>query len=141
MQLPTVRIAAAALALIVPTHAAPALAQEPDCSIPVAQRGEVVDDYHGTPVHDPYRWLEDVDADETRAWIEAENCVTFGYLRGIPAREKLRERLTELWDYPKYGTPFKEGSRYFYYKNDGLQNQYVLYKQESLTGEPEVLFD
>ncbi|UCF39920.1 MAG: S9 family peptidase [Gemmatimonadota bacterium] len=141
MQLPTVRIAAAALALIVPTHAAPALAQEPDCSIPVAQRGEVVDDYHGTPVHDPYRWLEDVDADETRAWIEAENCVTFGYLRGIPAREKLRERLTELWDYPKYETPFKEGSRYFYYKNDGLQNQYVLYKQESLAGEPEVLFD
>ncbi|MFQ5793196.1 MAG: S9 family peptidase, partial [Acidobacteriota bacterium] len=100
-----------------------------------------VDDYHGTKVADPYRWLEDVDSDETRAWVGAQNEVTFGYLESIPAREALRQRLTELWDYPRYGAPFKEGDRYFFFKNDGLQNQAVLYKQSSLGAEPEVLLD
>ena len=108
---------------------------------PLARKGDVVDDYHGTKVADPYRWLEDVDAPETRSWVEAENRVTFAYLEQIPERERIRRRLTELWDYPKYGAPFKKGGRYFFFKNSGLQNQSVLYTQSSLTAEPEVLLD
>jgi prolyl oligopeptidase len=82
-----------------------------------------------------------VDSPETRGWVEAENRVTFAYLEQIPQRERIRSRLTQLWDYPKYGAPFKKGSRYFFSKNSGLQNQAVLYKQNSLTAEPEVLLD
>ena len=108
---------------------------------PPASKGDVVDDYHGTKVADPYRWLEDVDSPDTRAWVEAENRVTFAYLEQIPERERIRKRLTELWDYPKYGAPFKKGSRYFFFKNSGLQNQSVLYTQSSLTAEPQVLLD
>jgi len=108
---------------------------------PQTRKDDVVDDYHGTKVADPYRWLEDVDAPETRSWVEAENRVTFGYLERIPERERIRRRLTELWDYPKYGAPFKKGGRYFFFKNSGLQNQAVLYTQASLTAAPEVLLD
>src|SRR5256885_4699521 len=108
---------------------------------PPARKGDVVDDYHGTRVDDPYRWLEDVDAPETRGWVEAENRVTFAYLEQIPERERIRRRLTELWDYPRYGAPFKKGGRYFFFKNSGLQNQSVLYTQSSLTAGPEVLLD
>jgi prolyl oligopeptidase len=108
---------------------------------PPARKGDVVDDYHGTKVADPYRWLEDVDSPETRGWVEAENRVTFAYLERIPERERIRRRLTELWDYPKYGAPFKKGGRYFFFKNSGLQNQAVLYTQSSLASEPEVLLD
>src|SRR5437667_382672 len=89
---------------------------------PPTRKGDVVDDYHGTKVADPYRWLEDVDSPETRGWVEAENRVTFAYLERIPERERIRRRLTELWDYPKYGAPFKKGGRYFFFKNSGLQN-------------------
>ncbi len=137
----TVRFTFSLLAVIALGHASPARAQETSCTLPEAARVDVVDDYHGTPVADPYRWLEDADAADTRDWIDAQNCVTFAYLGSIPARDQIRHRLTELWNYPKYGTPFREGKRYFFYKNDGLQNQYVLYKQESLDGEPSVLFD
>jgi prolyl oligopeptidase len=98
-----------------------------------------VDDYHGTAVADPYRWLENPDTNATKAWIEAENQVTFDYLKTIPQRQALQTRLTALWNYEKYGLPFKRGDRYFYYKNDGLQNQSVLYTQ--LDGEPQVLLD
>ena len=108
---------------------------------PPARKGDVVDDYHGTKVADPYRWLEDVDSPETRSWVEAENRVTFAYLQQIPERERIRTRLTQLWDYPKYGAPFKKGGRYFFFKNAGLQNQAVLYKQNSVTAQPEVLLD
>ncbi|MGH7605828.1 MAG: prolyl oligopeptidase family serine peptidase [Gemmatimonadales bacterium] len=108
---------------------------------PPTRKGDVVDDYHGTLVADPYRWLEDVDSPETVAWVEAQNRVTFGYLEQIPQREQIRRRLTELWDYPKYGAPFKKGGRYFFFKNSGLQNQSVLYTQDSLTGEPQLLLD
>ena len=108
---------------------------------PTARKSDVVDDYHGTKVADPYRWLEDVDSAETHAWVEAENRVTFAYLEQIPERERIRRRLTELWDYPKYGAPFKKGGRYFFFKNAGLQNQAVLYTQDSLTAEPDVLLD
>jgi prolyl oligopeptidase len=92
-------------------------------------------------VPDPYRWLEDLDSERTRAWIEAQNQLTFDYLQRIPARQRLLERLTQLWNYEKYSQPFKEGGRYFYFKNDGLQNQSVLYTQESLEGQARVLLD
>lgn len=108
---------------------------------PPSQTVDVVDRYHGTEVKDPYRWLEDADAEATQAWVEAQNQVTFGFLEGISVRSRLQERLTQLWDYEKYGIPFKEGDRYFYFKNDGLQNQSVLYTLASLDGEPTVLLD
>ena len=108
---------------------------------PATAKGDVVDDYHGTKVADPYRWLEDTDAENTAAWVAAQNAVTFDYLAQIPARETIRERLTELWDYERYSTPFREGGYYFYSKNDGLQNQSVLYVQESLEDESRVLLD
>ncbi len=108
---------------------------------PAARKSEQVDDYHGVKVADPYRWLEDLDAAETKAWVEAENKLTFDYLNQIPARAKIRERLTRLWNYERYGTPFKEGSRYFYARNSGLQNQSVYYSVASLTDEPKLLLD
>jgi len=108
---------------------------------PDARKGDVVDDYHGTQVADPYRWLEDPDSDETRAWVAAQNELTYPYLASLPARDKIEKRLTELWDYPKYGAPFERNGRYFYSKNDGLQDQSVYYVQESLDGEPRVLID
>jgi len=119
--------------------AAPAGAQT--LQYPAARKSDVVDDYHGTRVPDPYRWLEDPDSPESRAWIEAQNRLTAAYLADIPARGTIRERLTKLWNYPKYGTPFRKGRRYFFFKNDGLQNQSVLYRQASLTADPETLLD
>lgn len=114
---------------------------EKPLTYPETHKAEQVDDYHGTKVPDPYRWLEDPDADKTKAWVEAQNQVTFSYLSEIPAREQIKQRLTKLWDYEKYSIPFKEGNRYFYYKNDGLQNQSVLYTLTSLDVEPRVLLD
>lgn len=108
---------------------------------PPARKSDVVDDYHGTRVPDPYRWLEDPDSEETRAWIEAENRVTFDFLEKIPERSGIRRRLTQLWDYEKYGIPQREGNRYFFFKNDGLQNQSVLYVTDSLEAEARVLLD
>ncbi|MBI4409773.1 MAG: S9 family peptidase [Gemmatimonadetes bacterium] len=108
---------------------------------PVTKKVDVAEDYHGTMVPDAYRWLEDTNSEETRAWIAAQNEVTFGYLSNIPEREMLRRRLTQLWDYPRYGVPFRSGGRYFFYKNDGLQNQSVLYVQPTLAAEPRVLLD
>ena len=108
---------------------------------PSSPKSDRVDDYHGTIVADPYRFLEDPDSEETKVWVEAENKVTFGYLNEIPAREKIKQRLTKLWDYEKYSIPFQEGENYFYFKNDGLQNQSVLYTLKTLDGEPKVLLD
>ncbi len=108
---------------------------------PLARRGNVVDMYHGTPVADPYRWLEEATSPETLAWVEAQNAVTAEYLSAIPARQQLQARLTSLWNYPKYSVPYKKGDSYFYSKNDGLQNQYVLYRQQSLQGESSVVID
>ncbi|MDF5720938.1 MAG: prolyl oligopeptidase family serine peptidase [Rhizonema sp. PD37] len=108
---------------------------------PSSPKNDQVDNYHGTQVADPYRPLENPDSQETQAWVEAQNKVTFSYLNEIPAREKIKQRLTKLWDYEKYSIPFKEGDRYFFFKNDGLQNQSVLYTLTSLNGEPKVLLD
>ncbi|MGI0490878.1 prolyl oligopeptidase family serine peptidase [Alkalinema pantanalense CENA528] len=108
---------------------------------PTSRVTNQVDNYHGVAVSDPYRWLEDADSAETQAWVEAQNKVTFDYLATIPQRSEIQARLTELWNYEKYGLPFKRGDRYFYYKNDGLQNQSVLYTLETLDAEPNVLLD
>ena len=110
-------------------------------SYPVARKSDQVDDYHGTKVADPYRWLEDLDSPETKAWVEAENKLTFDYLNQIPERSWIKSRLTELWNYERFGTPFKEGGRYFYTKNSGLQNQSVLYTVDSLESQPRALLD
>jgi prolyl oligopeptidase len=119
------------------------LLSAPPIVYPKTKRVEHVDDYYGTRVADPYRWLE-ADArtsDEVAAWVAAENQVTFGYLEAIPERESIRSRLTALWNYERYTPPFKTGGRYFYSKNDGLQNQNVMYWMASLDGAPQVLFD
>jgi prolyl oligopeptidase len=108
---------------------------------PPARKSDQVDDYHGTKVADPYRWLEDLDSAETKTWVDAENKLAFGYLNEIPARAGIRERLTKLWNFERYGAPFKRGANYFYTRNSGLQNQAVLYWVSSLTDEPKLLLD
>ncbi|MFV0387524.1 MAG: prolyl oligopeptidase family serine peptidase [Pyrinomonadaceae bacterium] len=108
---------------------------------PEAKKVEQVDDYHGTKVADPYRWLENPDSPETKAWVTAENKVTEAYLDSLPRREAIKERLTKLWNYEKYSAPSKQGSKYFYYKNDGLQNQSVLYVADSVDDPGRVLLD
>jgi len=107
---------------------------------PFARKGDVVDVYHGVEVPDPYRWLEDAGSEETLAWVQAENELTASFLEG-PTRDALEARLTELWNFPKYSLPVKEGGRYFFSKNDGLQDQPVFYVQDSLDGEPRVVID
>ncbi|MGH1435333.1 MAG: prolyl oligopeptidase family serine peptidase [Lewinella sp.] len=99
------------------------------------------DDYHGTAIADPYRWLEVDTAQDVEAWVKEQNAVTFGYLENIPFRKKIEERLTELLNYPRLSSPFRAGDYYFFYKNDGLQNQAVIYYQKGLDGEPEVFID
>ena len=108
---------------------------------PDARRVDTVDDYHGTEVADPYRWMEDPDSAETQAWVRAQNVISQAWLAAVPEREAIRERLSSLWNYERYGTPWKRGSRYFFSKNDGLQNQSVMYVAESLDAEPRVLID
>jgi len=108
---------------------------------PESKKLDVVDDYHGTLVADPYRWLEDPNAEDTKAWVRAQNDVTFPYLKSLPGRDRIESRLTTLWDYPRYSTPSKRGGHYFYSYNDGLQNQSVLYTMQSMDDEPRVLLD
>ena len=104
---------------------------------PETKKGETVEDYHGTKVADPYRWLEDDNSEDTKAWVKAQNKITFDYLATIPQRDKIKKRLEELWNYPRYSSPFKKAQYYYYFKNDGLQNQSVMYRQNGLTGKPE----
>jgi len=108
---------------------------------PETKTVDQVDDYHGEQIPDPYRWLEDDNAEDTKAWVQAQNEVTFDYLAKIPYREQIEERYTELFNYPKYSAPFRAGEYYLFYKNDGLQNQPVIYIQKGLDGEPEVFLD
>ncbi|MFQ3592968.1 MAG: S9 family peptidase, partial [Gemmataceae bacterium] len=120
-----------------------AKAAEGGLTYPTTKRVEVVEKLHGVEVADPYRWLEeDVRVNkEVAQWVEDQNKVTFGYLEKIPARRPLVKRLTDLWNYERYSAPFKEGGRYFYFRNDGLQNQAVLYTLEKLDAEPRLLLD
>ncbi len=108
---------------------------------PVTKKVDHVDDYHGTKVADPYRWLEDMNHKDTATWVEAQNKVTHDYLKTIPFRDKLKARYTELWNYEKYYRPVKRGNYYFYAKNDGLQEHNIYYYQEGPDGEPKVLLD
>ena len=107
---------------------------------PVTKKVDSVDTYFETPVTDPFRWLEDDMSEETEAWVKEQNSVTFGYLEKIPFREDLKKRLEQLWNYEKLGAPFKEGDYTYFYKNDGLQNQYVVYRKKE-DGEAEVFLD
>lgn len=108
---------------------------------PKPRKGDQVDDYHGTKVADPYRWMEETDSAETKAWIDSENKLTNAYLATIPEREKIKTRLTELWNYERFSAPTKIGNYYIYSKNDGLQNQSVLYKATSINDPGSVFFD
>ena len=115
--------------------------QEATYTYPDTAKGDVIDNYHGTDVPDPYRWLEDDMSEETGAWVKAQNEVTFAYLESIPFRDALKKRMTEIWNYPKMSTPFKEGERYFYFYNTGLQNQDIMYVKKDLAEEGEVFLD
>jgi prolyl oligopeptidase len=108
---------------------------------PPARKSDVSDTYFGIPVADPYRWMEDDNAPETTEWVKKENEVTDAYLNTIPFRDSLKRRMSELWDYPKYTSPYKAGKRYFYFKNTGLQNQPVLYVMPGLNFVPMMYFD
>ena len=116
-------------------------APTPTLTYPHAKTVDQIDDYHGTKVADPYRWLEDTDSTDTREWIDAENKLTFGYLDQIPYRQAIHDRLKTLWNYERYGVPEQQGSRYFYQHNNGLQNQNVLLVADSVTAEPHLLLD
>ena len=108
---------------------------------PSTVKGAAKDTYFGTTIADPYRWLEDDNSEATKAWVNAQNAVTTTYLSTIPFRDKVKQRLSVLWNYPKYGSPRQEGEYYYFSKNDGLQNQSVLYRQKGLQGTPAVFLD
>jgi prolyl oligopeptidase len=142
-------LVAALAAAFLSFNAAPAAAQAAasacaagtPLSYPVAKKVDQTDDYHGTKVADPYRWLEDANSAETKEWVDAENKVTQSWLAQIPQREAIRQRLTQLWNYERYSVPYKEGGRYFFSRNDGLQNQAVLYTMKTLSDSPRLLLD
>jgi len=119
----------------------PAPVVEARFTYPDSAKGDVVDDYHGTDVADPYRWLEDPDSAETSAWVEAQNKLTFGYLEGLAARKIITDRLTTLWNYERFTSPYRKGKRYFWSRNDGLQNQSVIYTAPTFDGDPKVVLD
>jgi len=128
-------------AVVTVSCAAPDPAPSSKIIYPQARKADQADDFFGTKVADPYRWLENADSDETRAWIDAENKVTFGYLDQIPERGRIKKRLTSIWNYERYGTPARRGPFYIFSRNSGLQRQSVLYKAKSLYAQPEVLMD
>lgn len=113
----------------------------PALSYPATKKGDVVDDYFGTKVADPYRWMEDLDSADVAGWVAAENKVTFDYLARLPRRGRFNQRITELWNYPKVSIPVREGGRYFYQKNSGLERQSPLYVRPSLTAAPALVLD
>lgn len=116
---------------------------EPEWNYPETAKVDQSDDYHGMAVSDPYRWLEeDVrESEDVANWVKTQNDITFAYLETIPERDRIKKRLTSLWDYEKFGVPFREGGKIFYFRNDGLQNQSVLYSQDGLDSEPQLVID
>ncbi|MCX7006312.1 MAG: prolyl oligopeptidase family serine peptidase, partial [Kiritimatiellaeota bacterium] len=113
----------------------------PAMNYPVTAKTNQVDVYHGVTIADPYRWLEDDNSPETKAWVQAQNAVTFGWLAQIPERAAIKTRLTQLWNFERYGVPHKQGGRYFFSRNDGLQNQSVLYTLTAFEAQPNLLLD
>ncbi|HEY1188636.1 MAG TPA: prolyl oligopeptidase family serine peptidase [Gemmata sp.] len=133
-----------AMAAVVAVLVTTTRAEEPKkLTYPETKKGTVVDEYHGTKVADPYRWLEDDvrESKDVAAWVEAENKVTNAFLEGIPEREAIKKRITDIYNYEKVSAPFKHSGRYFFFKNDGLQNQSVLYVKDSLDGAEKLLID
>ena len=122
-----------------------AMAQTPSTDslrYPATHRDETIkDDYFGTAVADPYRWLEDENSNETKNWVEAQNKVAFSYLENIPFRAAMKERMTEVWNFPKESAPHKAGAYYYYFKNNGLQPQSIMYRKKGLDGAETVFFD
>ena len=108
---------------------------------PDAARSDHTDDYFGTVVADPYRWMEDLEDPAVGTWVAAQNDIAVPFLEGLPGHGEIQDRLTELWNYERFGVPFKEGGLYFFSRNDGLQDQDVVYVAESLDAEPRVLID
>ena len=115
--------------------------KQPKIEYSRTEKVQVVDEYFGTEVEDPYRWLEDDNSPQTKAWVEAQNEVTFAYLDRIPFRDEIEKRMTEIWDYPKVSAPFKKGKRYYVFRNDGLQDQDVAYVKEDLDAGEEMILD
>lgn len=139
---PVERASGDSASLTASASGAPAKASmTPAFKYPATRRIDHVDTYHGTQVADPYRWLEDAESVDTRRWIQAQNALAQPYLESIPARESIKQRMTQLWNYERYDIPLKRGNRYFYLRNDGLQNQSVLYITERLDATPRVLLD
>src|SRR5438045_8154075 len=130
-----------ALGLLLPVAVIFAAEPSTQFKYPAAPTSDQVDDYNGVHVADPYRPLENPDAPESRKWIEAEDKLTFDFLKTIPERDRIRERLTEVWDYERFGVPFKETDRYFFSRNSGLQNQSVIYTTKSFSEKPRELID
>ncbi len=116
-------------------------AENAPLAYPKTQSRDQVDDYHGEKIADPYRWLEDDNSDETKAWVVAENKVTAAFLDAVEERPRIRERLTKLWNYERFSVPFQQGGRYFFMRNSGLQNQRVLYTLDRHEAPPRVLLD
>lgn len=118
-----------------------AFMQSQPLKYPVTQKGLVVDDYHGTKVSDPYRWMENLDSKQVADWVKAENAVTFDYFSSLPIRDTLKARISQLWDYPKTNLPFIEGGKIWYRRNSGLQKQAPLYVRDSLDAAPRLVID
>ena len=135
------RVGCNVVVAIVLTYGAALLAQSPKLNYPSPHRGDLVEDYHGTKVADPYRWMEDLNAPEVKAWVDAENALTLKYLDALPLRDPLKKRITELWNYPKVTTPRYEGRHWFYNRNSGLQRQSVVFTRETLAGSETVALD
>ncbi len=137
------RFAASAFcaALLIAAASACQTVSVPNMIYPDTSKGDVADDYFGTKVPDPYRWMEDLESPEVANWVAAQNRVTFDYLDKLPMRARFKERITELWNYPKVDLPVREGGRYFYIRNSGLQRQAPLYMRASLRSEPSLVLD
>ena len=136
MKNPSIIIIVASFLVIVLHQKAPE-----ELRYPVTEKGETIDTYFDTTIADPYRWLEDDYSNSTKAWVSKQNAFTSSYMRKIPYRRKIEKRLTEIWNYPSQRMPFKKGDKYYFYKNDGLQSQSVLYVQDSPTSDPVVFMD
>jgi len=136
MKNPSIVLALASFLVVVLHHKAPE-----ELRYPVTEKGNTIDTYFDTTIADPYRWLEDDYSNSTKAWVSKQNAFTNSYMRKIPYRRKIEKRLTEIWNYPSQGMPFKKGDKYYFYKNDGLQSQSVLYVQDSPTSDAVVFMD
>ena len=136
MKKPSIILIVASFLVVVLHHKAPE-----ELRYPITEKGATIDTYFDTTIADPYRWLEDDYSNSTKAWVSKQNAFTNSYMRKIPYRRKIEKRLTEIWNYPSQGMPFKKGEKYYFYKNDGLQSQSVLYVQDSPTSDPVVFMD